>query len=371
MHWGVDAHRLAGQRLGVGRYIEYLVKHWRSMMDAGDQCTLFTREPYDGSGWEPSPSIRVRSFAPSLPPSVWQHGVLPRFTGDVDVLFCPSYSIPVTYTGKCVVAIHSMNEVESGTHPWWYKLTYSRLYRFSADRADRIIVPSESTRQDLERYYGITSEKVDVVVQGADEAFRPIADDAVKRATRIRFLGEDRPYIVFVGKLSARRNIPILIEAFAIAKRRAKLPHALLLVGPNHVGVPLDDLITRHALTGHVIQTDGKFASHMEVPPIYGSADLYVNASSYEGFSMTLVEALSCGTPVVTVNRAGLAEIAAEAAEYVEEPTPDALADAIERVLTDPALSESLGERGYRRAAAFRWNVTARQTLDVLRRVAA
>ena len=70
MHWGVDAHRLAGQRLGVGRYIEYLVKHWRSMMDAGDQCTLFTREPYDGSGWEPSPSIRVRSFAPSLPPSV-------------------------------------------------------------------------------------------------------------------------------------------------------------------------------------------------------------------------------------------------------------------------------------------------------------
>jgi len=371
MHWGVDAHRLAGQRLGVGRYIEYLVKHWRSMMEADDRCTLFMREPYDGSAWDPSPSIRVRSFAASVPPSVWQHGVLPRFTADVDVLFCPSYSVPVTYAGKCVVAIHSMNEVESGTHPWWYKLTYSRLYRFSADRADRIIVPSESTRQDLERYYGITSEKVDIVVQGADEAFRPIDDDAVKRATRIRFLGEDRPYVVFVGKLSTRRNIPILIEAFAIAKRRANLPHALLLVGPNHVGVPLDDLIARHAMKGHVIQTDGRFASHLEVPPIYASADLYVNASSYEGFSMTLVEALSCGTPVVTVNRAALAEIAGGAAEFVEEPTPEALADAIERVLTDPALSRSLGERGYHRADAFRWNVTARQTLDVLRRVAA
>jgi len=371
MHWGVDAHRLAGQRLGVGRYIEYLVKHWRSMMATDDQCTLFTREPYDGSGWEPSPSIHVRSFASSFPPSVWQHGVLPRYTRGIDVLFCPSYSVPVTYTGKCVVAIHSMNEVESGTHPWWYKLTYSRLYRFSADRADRIIVPSESTRQDLERYYGITSEKVDIVVQGADEAFRPIDDAAVKRATRIRFLGEDRPYVVFVGKLSTRRNIPILIEAFATVKRRTNLPHALLLVGPNHVGVPLDDLVARHGVKGDVIQTDGKFASHLEVPPIYASADLYVNASSYEGFSMTLVEALSCGTPVVTVNRAALAEIAAGAAEFVEEPTPDSLADAIERVLTDPALSQSLGERGYRRADAFRWNVTARQTLDVLRRVAA
>jgi glycosyltransferase involved in cell wall biosynthesis len=170
---------------------------------------------------------------------------------------------------------------------------------------------------------------------------------------------------------STRRNIPILIEAFATVKRRTKLPHALLLVGPNHVGVPLDDLIARHGVTGDVIQTDGKFASHLEVPPIYASADLYVNASSYEGFSMTLVEALSCGTPVVTVNRAALAEIAAGAAEFVEEPTPDALADAIERVLTDQALSRSLGDRGYRRADAFRWNVTARQTLDVLRRVAA
>jgi glycosyltransferase involved in cell wall biosynthesis len=371
MHWGVDAHRLAGQRLGVGRYIEYLVKHWRSMMQTGDRCTLFTREPYDGTGWEPSPAIDVRAFASTLPPSVWQHGKLPRFTGGIDVLFCPSYSVPVTYTGKCVVAIHSMNEVESGTHPWWYKLTYSKLYRFSADRADRIIVPSESTRLDLERYYGITSEKVDIVVQGADESFRPITDEAVKRATRIKFLGTDRPYIVFVGKLSTRRNIPTLIEAFSIVKRRTSLPHALLLVGPNHVGVPLDQVIAQHGVQGDVIQTDGKFASHLEVPPVYASADLYVNASAYEGFSMTLVEALSCGTPVVTVNRAALAEIASGAAEFVEEPTPEALADAIERVLTDPVLSKSLGERGYRRADAFRWDVTARQTLDVLRRVAA
>jgi glycosyltransferase involved in cell wall biosynthesis len=371
MHFGVDAHRLAGQRLGVGRYIEYLVKHWRSQMENGDQCTLFTRERYDGSGWQPSPSINVRSFASSLPPSVWQHGVLPRFTGGIDVLFCPSYSVPVTYTGKCVVAIHSMNEVESGTHPWWYKLTYSKLYRFSADRAERIIVPSESTRQDLERYYGIGGEKVDIVVQGADEAFRPIEDEGIKRATRIRFLGADRPYIVFVGKLSTRRNIPMLIEAFATVKRRTKLPHALLLCGPNHVGVPLDQLIAQHGVVGDVIQTDGKFASHLEVPAVYASADLYVNASSYEGFSMTLVEALSCGTPVVTVNKAALAEIAQGAAEFVEEPTPDTIADAIERVLSDPALARSLGERGYRRADAFRWNVTARQTLDVLRRVAA
>jgi len=371
MHWGVDAHRLAGQRLGVGRYIEYLVKHWRSMMQNGDRCTLFTREPYDGSAWDPSPAIDVRAFASTLPPSVWQHGVLPTRTRGLDVLFCPSYSVPVMYRGRCVVAIHSMNEVESGTHPWWYKVTYSKLYRFSADRADRIIVPSESTRQDLERYYGITSEKVDIVVQGADEAFRPITDETVKRATRLRFLGADRPYIVFVGKLSTRRNIPALMEAFALVRRRTALPHALLLVGPNHVGVPLEQLIAKHGLQGHVVQTDGRFASHLEVPPVYASADLYVNASSYEGFSMTLVEALSCGTPVVTVNRAALAEIAAGAAEFVDEPTPDSLADAMERVLTDRALSQSLRERGLRRADAFRWDVTARQTLDVLRRVAA
>lgn len=156
-----------------------------------------------------------------------------------------------------------------------------------------------------------------------------------------------------------------------MVKRRTTLPHALLLVGPNHVGVPLEDLIAKHGVQGDVVQTDGRFASHLEVPPVYASADLYVNASSYEGFSMTLVEALSCGTPVVTVNRAALAEIAAGAAEFVEEPTPDLLAGAIERVLTDDTLRASLSDRGVRRADAFRWDVTARQTLDVLRRVAA
>lgn len=370
MHWGVDAQRLAGQRLGVGRYIEYLAREWDRAATNGDRVTLYTRSALPDGNLGLSPRFEVRPVGPRLTGQLWQNLVLPRAARTLDVLFCPSYSMPLWYDGKCVVAIHSMNEVESGTHPWWYKLTYSQVYRLSAERAARVIVPSESTRRDIQTYYGIPAEKIDVVVQGADPAFRPIDDAALLAETRRRWVGADVPYVVFVGKLSQRRNIPVMIEAFALAKRRANLPHKLLLFGPNHLGIPIADIARRLGVADDVVQNDGKVSGHHEVVPVYAAADAYLSASSYEGFSMTLVEALSCGTPVVGVNRAAFAECASECALLVEEPTPTLLGDALERVLTDRALRDDLRRRSLVRAEAYRWKHTARQTLDVLRQVA-
>lgn len=370
MHWGVDAQRLAGQRLGVGRYIEYLARHWDRSATNGDRVTLFTRAPLPDGNLGLSTRFAVRAVGPSLTGHLWQNLVLPRAAKDVEVLFCPSYSMPLWYDGKCVVAIHSMNEVEAGAHPWWYKLTYSQVYRLSAERSARVIVPSESTRQDIQAYYGIPAGKIDVVAQGADAAFRPIDDATVLSATRRKWLGADVPYVVFVGKLSQRRNIPVMIEAFAQAKRRGRLPHKLLLFGPNHLGLPIADLARRFGVADDVVQTDGYVSSHLEVVPVYAAADAYLSASSYEGFSMTLVEALSCGTPVVGVNRAAFAECAGECALLVDAPTPELLGEGLERVLTDRALRDELHRRSLVRAEAFRWEHTARQTLDVLRHVA-
>ena len=370
MHWGVDAQRLQGQRLGVGRYIEYLVKHWDRSAPADDRVTLYVRRPLPPGDLGVSGRVAVRAVGPSLTGHLWQNLVLPRHASALDVLFCPSYSMPLRYDGRCVVAIHSTNEVEPGTHPWWYKFTYTPIYQRSAERAERVIVPSESTRQDVQAYYGIPASKIDVVPQGADESFRPIDDPAVRSATRKRWLGDDVPYVVFVGKLSQRRNVPVLLEAFAQLKQRTNLPHKLLLFGPNHLNLPLADLAARLGITEHVVQTDGKVQRHDEVVAVYAAADLYVSASSYEGFSMTLVEALSCGTPVVGVNKAAFAEVASECAVLVDESAPELLAGAMERVLTDPGLAADLRRRSLERAESYRWHHTAQQTLDVLRRVA-
>lgn len=370
MRVGVNAHRLAGQRLGIGRYIEYMLKYWNSMLLPSEEVTLYVRAPFDKDSLRLSGAFRVELLEPNLPGSLWENLVLARRAVDLDVLFCPSYTIPLRYRGRSVVATHSVNEAQSGTHPWWYRYTYTPWYQRSAQHADRVIVPSESTRGDVQRHYGIPASKIDIVPEGVDDAFRPLDDPDLIRRTRQRYLGSDRPYILFVGKLSQRRNIPNLMAAFSAVKKRRRLPHALFLMGPNVLGLPLEKLANELGIADSVVQTDGRVADHSELIAVYNAADLYAYPSSYDGFSLTLVEALACGIPVVTVHRAALREIARGCTLMIEEPTVDALTEAIDRALTDEALRADLRTKGLERVRSFRWEDTARRTLEVLRGVA-
>jgi glycosyltransferase involved in cell wall biosynthesis len=161
-----------------------------------------------------------------------------------------------------------------------------------------------------------------------------------------------------------------LLRAFAALKQRRAIPHGLLLLGPNHLNVPLGPLCDELGISDSVVQTDGAFSDHTRLVPIYNAADLFVHPSSYEGWSMTTMEALACGTAVVAVDRGGLGEVARGHALMVEEPTVEALADAMERVLSNPTLRQELQLKARKRGSAFRWEDTTRQTLEVIRRVA-
>jgi glycosyltransferase involved in cell wall biosynthesis len=371
MRLGFNARRLEGQRLGVGRYLEYLLKHWNDMLRDDDRVDLFVRAPFSPSDLGLSDRFSVQWLRPRLTGVTWETAHLNRHASQLDVLFCPNYSMPIGYRGRCVVAIHSVNEIQRGAHPWWYKQTYTRLYRWSAHAADRVIVPAEATRRDVAGYYGIDPAKIDIVEQGADNSFHPLEDQQLLADTRRRLLGTDVPYVLFVGKLSERRNIPVLLEAFAAMKRRTKLPHKLLLLGPNHEHLPLEALIEKLDLRDSVVQDDGRFVDHRELVPIYNAADVFVHPSLYEGFSMTTVEAFACGVPVIAANRGGLGDIAGGYAHMVDDPSPSALATALEEVLTNDALRSNLRLRSRERGRAFSWEHTARATLDILRQAAA
>jgi glycosyltransferase involved in cell wall biosynthesis len=368
MRIGVNARRLTGQRLGVARYIEYLVKYWAEQMAPDDRVVLLSPTPVDVDGIADD-RIETRVLRSRVGGVAWENTALARHANDVDVLFGPGYTLPVVRRGRSVVAIHSMNEVESGTHSWTYRFSYAPLYRASARRADRVIVPSRSTLEDIKTHYGVPDEKLVIVAQGADDAFEPIVDEEVLRATRRRWVGDDRPFLLFVGKLSQRRNILTLIRAFGRLKRAHDIPHALLLMGPNHLDLPIEETAAAAGVARDVIQNDGKVGTHVELAAVYSAAEMYVNPSLYEGFSLTLVEALACGTPVVAANRGALGEIAGDAAVLVDDPTEESLAEAMRRVLDDAALCDELRRRGPQRARSFRWEETARQTLDVLRDV--
>lgn len=371
MRLGVNGRRLSGQRLGIGRYIEYLLKYWNDeMLGPSDHVTVYVQEPLADDGVRVSEAVTIRHLRPRLTGVLWENLLLPGRSNQLDVLFGPSYTVPLAYRGRSVVAIHSVNEVQPGAHPWRYRLTYTPWYRASALKADRVIVPSQSTSRDIQQHYGISPEKIDVVAEGVDDSFVPLDDEELIHATRTRYLGIDRPYILFVGKFSQRRNIPNLMAAFSILKKRHDIPHHLLLMGPNPLGLPLEEMAADLGITDIFVQTEGRLASHREMIAVYNAADLYAYPSTYDGFSLTVVEAMACGVPVVTLDRAALHEIAGGCALMVEEPTADALADAMYKVLSDRSLSEQLRAKGLERAKTLRWRESARQTLDVLRRVA-
>jgi glycosyltransferase involved in cell wall biosynthesis len=370
MHIGVSAWRLHGQRLGIGRYIEYILKNWSRMLAPDERVTLFTREPIDTASLGLTPAFGVRVVRPPLTNALWENLLLPRAARDVDVMFGPSYTVPVIAGGRSVVSIHSVDEA-GGALSLWHRLTYSQKYKLSARSADKVIVNAQSTGERVAALYGIPSEKIEVIWLGADEAFRPIDDEALLGATRRRLVGADRPYVLFAGGLSRRRNVPMLIEAFSALKHHHGIPHALLLFGANRDNIPFREVAERCGVSESVFQTDGVVAEHRQLAEVYNAAAAYVLPSTSDGFSLTLAEALSCGTPVVTVNRAALGEVAHGYAMTIDAPEVGALTEALRRVLTEPDTARALRAKGLERARDLRWDKTARRTLDVLRSVAA
>ena len=373
MHIAFNAQRLAEQRLGVGRYIEYMLRYWSGMLTPQERVTAFLRRPLTTASEKylklPA-SIVPRVLPPDVSGIPWENIALRGPASDCDVLFCPAYTAPVGYRRPLVVATHSANDIHPGAHPWWHRFTYDWLIHRSARVADAIIVASESARQDIAHHWGIPAERMTVVLQGADDVFRPMDDPAALRAVRQRYFGGDRPYILFVGKASARRNIPMLLEAYAKVRHEAKIPHGVLLFGPNHLNLPLADISAKLGIVGDVVQTDGKIDDHSELVPIYSGADVFVHPSEYEGWSMTTVEAMACGAAVIAANRGGLGEAANGHAFMLDAPSVDSLADALNKVLSDTALRQDLKRRARARGGALTWHDTTLQTLNVIRAVA-
>ncbi|HEX2721700.1 MAG TPA: glycosyltransferase family 1 protein [Gemmatimonadaceae bacterium] len=374
MRIAFNGQRLAGQRLGVGRYIEYMLRYWSRMLEPSEEVTLFLRRKLDPAGLAYlglSDRIRPKVLSPDVSGIVWENLRLGFAASGTDVLFCPAYTAPLVTSAPLVVATHSVNEIQPAAQSRWHSFTYSKLYRRSALRAERVIVPCETTRQDVASFYGVDPKRIAVVEQGSDDSFRPIDDAAVLTSVRKRFFDGNRPFILFAGKCSTRRNIPMLIRAFAQLKHSHNLPHGLLLFGPNPDGLPLRELCKELGVADSVVQDDGQIRDHSELVAIYNAADLFVHPSEFEGWSMTTVEAMGCGTAVVAVDRGGLGEVARGHAFMIDQPTVESLAHAIHTVLSDDTLRQSLKAKALARGSALRWSDTTRRTLDVVRTVGA
>jgi glycosyltransferase involved in cell wall biosynthesis len=307
--------------------------------------------------------FELRVLPQQLDPSLWTHWTLARAANEVDLLFCPSYVAPLTYRRRFVVTIHdALPALMPAANPSLRRRARVAAVRRTARRATAIVTPSESSKRDVERLYRIPAGRVRAIPLGVDQDFRQPVPPEVARALRERYrLGGD-PFVLFVGKLARRRNLPMLVEAFADARRRLATPHRLVLAGADPLGIApsLTALAPDDALrlAGHVSEDDLRALFH--------EAEAFVYPSAYEGFGLPVLEAMAAGTPVLTIANSSLAEVAGDAALLLPEATRESLAVTLAQLLADPARRHELTKRGRARAALFSWRRTAQETLAVL-----
>jgi len=350
-HLGVDAQRLVGSRAGVARYLASLLREWAGMELPFGRVTLFTPAALPDDVLPDGHPFDIQLVrAPSL--RLWGQFQLPRAARGVGLLFCPAYVAPLRYRGRYAVVMHdALLEVLPQAFSR-QALRRRGLYRRSAEQATLVLAPSEASKRDLERVYELDPDRVRAIHLGVDDRFRDVTDDDARRVRATYGLG-DRPLILFVGKLSKRRNLPNLVQA--VAKLRSD--HLLLLAGEDHLGLGLEG--DRLRLLGFVPDDD--------LPALYRAAEIFVYPSDYEGFGIPVLEAMAAGTPAVTLDNSALAEVAGDAAVLLPDAGVDTLAGAFERLAADPALRADYSARGRERAAGFTWAETARLTIEALR----
>jgi alpha-1,3-rhamnosyl/mannosyltransferase len=251
-------------------------------------------------------------------------------------------------------------------YSWFNNLLHRTYIPRTLANVDAVVTPSHAAREDLSHFLRLPLSKIHVVPWAADPAFRPLPSDAAVAVAA--GYGLSQPFVLSVGALQARKNLPTLLKAISQARR--EMPQlTLAIVGrPMWSYSELPRMVEQMGLDGAV-----RFTGHVreaDLPALYNAASAFCMPSLYEGFGLPILEAMACGTPVVCSTAPALVEVAGGAALCVNaNDDHTALAEALGRVVEDRPFAEDLRARGLVRAAEFSWHRTAEQTLDVYRHV--
>lgn len=368
---GVNGIRLVGKRSGVGRAIEAVLRCLQELDHPFTEIRVYSPAPID----DPTTfSGRVRNVVlpARLHPGLWEQLVLLRAHGSRNVLFCPSYVMPLLARCPTLLVHHGSYEgykEAARAYSLWMRLKARMMYDLSAHRASIVSTVSEYSRRDMARYYRLAPDDIQVIPEGVDtRLFRPIGDRTLLADWRRQVLGQDVPFILYVGKPTRRRNLPSLLRAFDRLKRQRAMPHKLLLIGTSLPGTSFESEIEELGLKDEVV--DVGYLPHEEVVLAYNACDVFVYPSSYEGFGMPVLEAMACGAPVIAVDNTAFPEFAGGVARLLPDASVDTLAEGIEQVTCDATQRELMARQGPIRAAGYDWRIVTERYLELLARLA-
>jgi len=370
VHIAIDAHSVGTGLAGNETYAANLVEALAEVGAEHLYTVYVTREEARARFAGRWPHVRVRRTLPHTPL------VRIPFTLSAELRRRPVDLLHVQYTAPpfppcpVVTTVHDLSfehlpETFKRRSRMQLRLTVRRTTRLAA----HVVAPSEYTRQDLVRTYGLDPARVSVVPLAAAPHFRPVEEKAELERVKRRY-GITGEYVLAVGSIQPRKNLARLVRAYSDLRRargRSNLPQLVLagkrawLYGETLGAIEAGGVSDSVVLTGYVREGD--------LPALYSGALCFVYPSFFEGFGLPPLEAMSCGAPVVAGDMTSLPEVVGDAGLLVNPLDEGELAQAVGRLIDDPGLRAELRGRGLSRARLFDWRETARMTLQVYRRV--
>jgi glycosyltransferase involved in cell wall biosynthesis len=370
----IDARWIKEKIAGIGRYTAYLIRYLAELDGKNRYLILFQNDQLRDRIWRELNLDRMPRFRAC----VFPHGVfslqnqlfLPRLLKKekTDIFHSPNFMAPLPpISAGLVITVHDIIPLKfphfaPRSKKSRFFFVYKGIMRWVTTIADAIIADSEHSRRDILEFFPIPERKVHTVYLGVDPKYR-LLPDGVDREVKKELDIKDK-LAVFAGRADPYKNLITLVKAMEILNGTAAFHLTIVVAGerdPRYRKV--EDYISFKGLNDSV-RFAGSFAE-TELIRLYNAADLLVLPSLYEGFGLPPLEAMACGTPVICSNRSSLPEVVGDAGILIDPLDEHALADAINRVITDRALRDSLIEKGIRRAALFPWRKTAEKTLEL------
>ena len=365
---GIDARKL--HDFGIGTYIRNLLREL-ARLDQSTEFVLLCR---------PDDVTVIRALGPNFRPVVETAGnysvaeqvkvPLALRREGVTLFHAPHYVLPPLVHCRSVVTIHDCIHLMFPQYlPNRVALTYARSsMAMASKRATRVLTVSETSKNDIIRFFGTDPAKIDVIYNAFDERFgvEPNEDDVVRVRERYQLHDE---FVLYAGNVKPHKNLDRLIDAFHLVRQRGLDHLKLVMIG--------DDISKyaslRRAVHKYQLHNYVRFLGYLPeetLAVMYRLAGVFVFPSLYEGFGLPPLEAMASGTPVVTSNVSSLPEVAGDAAQLVDPYDPDAIADGIYRVLTDTELRQGLRLKGLARARQFSWDASVRRVREIYGEVA-
>jgi len=362
----VDVSAAVHGRAGLGRYAETLA---RALVAArpgqfalfyNDDPTVRTLEGLEGvptrtvrAGYKPwrmavwlGQAFRLR-FNRLLPDATLYHAT--------EHLLMPLRGVPTVLTVHDLI-FHRFPEYHKRLNYWYLRLAMPLYVR----RAGAVIAVSEATRQDLVRLYGTPPAKIHVIHEAAAPTFRPVGPEAVAHVRSCYSL--PARFLLTVGTIEPRKNLPRLFQALAALRQEETIP--LVVAGSKGwLCEGTFQTLEESGVKDQVIWLG--YVPDEDLPSLYSAAEAFVLPSLYEGFGLPLLEAMSCGAPVLCSRSSSLPEVGGEAARYFDPEAPEQMAAAILGVWRDETLREEMRAAGFQQAAGFAWERAAKETLSL------